>query len=78
MPSSDGRVTTVVTTGKLIYAVGEENGWIRTSGGNYIFRTSDIEVDNNIANYNAAIPKVTIRKRGFISRRNSKNEKFYK
>lgn len=60
-PSSDARVINVVGVNKLVYIVAEEAGWLRTSAGNYIFKTNDLTVDNDISHYQEAIPKIKLR-----------------
>lgn len=60
-PSCDARVINVVGPNKLIYTVSEDCGWLRTSAGNYVFKTDDITLDNDPAHYQETIPKITFK-----------------
>lgn len=40
--SSSARITNVLPEGSTIYVVDEDSGWLRTSGGYYIFKTSNL------------------------------------
>ena len=57
-PSGDARVINVIGKNKLVYVAAEEAGWLRTSAGNYIFKTNDLSIDKDPANYREAIPKI--------------------
>lgn len=57
-PSGDARVINVIGKNKLVYVAAEEAGWLRTSAGNYIFKTNDLSIDRDISNYREAIPKI--------------------
>ena len=50
--SSSARITNVLPEGSTIYVVNEDSGWLRTSGGYYIFKTSNLAL---------AAPKPTLR-----------------
>lgn len=45
MPSADAKILNVLPTGSTLYIIAEEEGWLRTSSGYYVFKTDDIERD---------------------------------
>ena len=40
--SSSARITNVLPKGSTIYIVDEDSGWLRTSGGYYVFKTDNL------------------------------------
>lgn len=44
--SSSSNVINIIPQGGKIYVVGEEAGWLRTVSGYYVFKSSNLELDN--------------------------------
>ena len=49
IPSADAKIMNVLPTGSKLYIIANEQGWLRTSSGYYVFKTDDITLDSNPA-----------------------------
>lgn len=49
IPSADAKVMNVLPTGSKLYIIANEEGWLRTSSGYYVFLTDDVTIDTNPA-----------------------------
>lgn len=45
IPSADAQIMNVLPTGSKLYVISNEEGWLRTSSGYYVFFTDDIKLD---------------------------------
>ena len=44
-PTPDSGIVNIIPPNGIIYALGVENGWIKTHAGFYVFKTDDIKID---------------------------------
>ncbi len=49
IPSADAKIMNVLPTGSKLYIIANEEGWLRTSSGYYVFLTDDVTIDTNPA-----------------------------
>ena len=60
IPSADAKVMNVLPTGSKLYIIANEEGWLRTSSGYYVFHTDDVTIDTNPAPTLMAIRNATM------------------